>query len=162
MFKTKKVLTVIFLAASINLLCGAAYPVTQINDLVENSIKYDNTEITVHGEAIGEILERGAYSWVNILDSTNSIGIWIKTEDAEKIKFFGDYKHKGDIVQIKGIFNRACSEHGGDVDIHCANIEIMQSGYIIQEKLSSTKIKIAIALMFLALTIICIFYKKTK
>ena len=120
--------------------CAASDNIIKLNDLIEKSNLLDNSEVTVHGEVIGEALERGKYAWLNINDTTNATGIWVKKSDIGKIQFYGDYKHSGDIVKITGVFHRACPEHGGDVDIHCTNIEIIKSGYIINESLSTGKI----------------------
>ncbi len=47
---------------------------------------------------------------------------------------------KGDTVYVKGIFNRACKEHGGDLDIHAYQIKILKRGYEIEEKVDKTKV----------------------
>jgi hypothetical protein len=45
------------------------------------------------------------------------------------IKYYGDYHNIGDSVRVTGVFNRACKEHGGDMDIHCDSIEVVSNGY---------------------------------
>ncbi|MEA5026993.1 MAG: hypothetical protein VB012_04960 [Erysipelotrichaceae bacterium] len=120
--------------------CLAQDQTFTINELIENAVSLDGTNVTIEGEAIGEILERGEYSWININDKTNAIGVWIKTSDAQKITYFGDYKNQGDTVRITGTFYNACSEHGGDTDIHAASIEIIQTGNAVSENISPIKI----------------------
>jgi hypothetical protein len=142
--------------------CAASDNLTKINDLIEQSISLDNTEVTVQGEVIGEALERGEYAWININDTTNAIGIWVKKSDIDQIQFYGDYKHNGDIVKITGVFYRACSEHGGDVDIHCKDIEIVETGYSIKEQISSYKIIITAVLIIIAAIIVSIYLKVKK
>lgn len=142
--------------------CAASDNITKINDLIEQSFSLDNSEVTVQGEVIGEALERGEYAWININDTTNAIGIWVKKSDIDQIQFYGDYKHKGDIVKITGIFHRACSEHGGDVDIHCTDIEIVETGYSIKEQISANKIVITASLIFIAAIIVSIYLKVKK
>jgi hypothetical protein len=142
--------------------CAASDNTTKINDLIEQSISLDNTEVTVQGEVIGEALERGEYAWININDTTNATGIWVKKSDINQIQFYGDYKHKGDIVKITGVFHRACSEHGGDVDIHCTDIEIVETGYSIKEQISAYKIVMTVSLIFIAAIIVGVYLKVKK
>jgi len=52
--------------------------------------------INIQGEAIGELLERGKYSFVNLNDGTAAIGIYLKTTDGEIIKSYGNYHKIGD------------------------------------------------------------------
>jgi hypothetical protein len=132
--------------------CAASDNIIKLNDLIEQSNSLDNTEVTVQGELIGEALERGEYAWLNINDTTNATGIWVKMSDIDQIQFYGDYKHSGDIVKVTGVFHRACPDHGGDVDIHCTNIEIIQTGHVIKEQISTSKITVTFLLIVLAAT----------
>lgn len=162
MHKNPKLLIFVFLlCVFLSETCTAAESITKINDLIENATALDNTVVTVQGEVIGEALERGDYVWLNITDTTNAIGIWVKKDDIAQIQFYGDYKHKGDILRITGIFSRACTEHGGDVDIHCSIIEVTEPGYVIKEQISRNKFIITlIAIVFTA--VILIIYLKIK
>ena len=135
---------------------------TDINNLIENAKALDNKEVTVQGEAIGEMMNRGEYSWVNINDNTNAIGIWMKTSDAKQITNFGDYKHKGDTVRITGIFHRACEEHGGEADIHCEAIGISAKGNMIAEQISSAKLIVAAVLVPIAALLFFFYYRKVR
>lgn len=162
MGKKSKVLIILFVFTT--LLTGVVKGTThiEINQLIENSIDFDNKEVTIQGEAIGELLERGNYSWVNINDGTNTIGVWIKTEEAKLIMFWGDYKHKGDIVKISGIFSRDCTEHGGDVDIHNVSLNIIEKGYNIKENVDISKIYIGTFLTFITLIVAFFCYRAMR
>jgi len=163
MCKTLKTLTItILLSACFIISAAAKEELVTINDLVENALSYDRQTVTVEGEAIGEALERGEYSWVNISDGTNAIGIWMKKEDADSLEYFGDYKHIGDTIQVTGVFSRDCSEHGGDVDIHCSSLKIVKSGHSVSNTVSSTKIIIAAILSFFAVLLAYFYRAKTK
>ena len=133
-----------------------------INQLIENATVMNGKTVVVQGEAISEALERGNNAWVNINDGTNAIGIWLKLEDANKIKVFGDYQNIGDTVKVTGVFNRACVEHGGDMDIHAISSEVVESGYPVQEKVSSQKIVIGIILVVVTLLITGLYFKLMK
>jgi lysyl-tRNA synthetase class II len=141
--------------------CSASESITKINDLIENSVVLNNTQVTVQSEVIGEALERGEYAWININDTTNAIGVWVKKSDIEQIKFYGDYKHKGDIVKVTGVFYRACSEHGGDVDIHSTNIEIVETGSNTKHQLSQNKVIVTFCLVLIAVVML-VFYFRLK
>ena len=130
-----------------------------INGLIENALLLDGTEVTVEGEVLGEALERGEFAWLNISDGTNAIGIWVSAADAQRVSVYGDYKHIGDTVKITGIFHRACTEHGGDIDIHCAVLEIVSAGYTVREEAAQGKIAAAAILLAAALAAALVYRK---
>lgn len=117
-----------------------------LNDLIENSKLLDKKEIIVQGEAIGEDLNRGDYTWVNINDTTNAIGVYMTTKDSNEITMFGSYKKVGDKIEVKGVFNRVCKEHGGDMDIHSKEVTIIEKGELKNENIPSYKIILAVVL----------------
>lgn len=162
MGKFIKTLVIILLLAFPLSLRVNAESVININDLIENAKQLDGQQVIVQGEAIGERLDRGDYSWVNINDGTNAIGIWVKKSEAEKISFYGNYKHKGDIIKITGIFHRACTEHGGEADLHSSSMVIIEEGHAIKEQVSDSKIITTIILTFFALSGMFIFFQKRK
>lgn len=141
MHKIKKILILIpVLTAFITIMCAAAENISKVNDLIENTKKLDKKSVTIEAEAIGEPMNRGANTWINVNDTTNAIGIWMDSKTAEQIKNFGDYKHKGDILRITGIFYSACTEHGGDVDIHCTSLSIVKKGYTYEKSIPVAKL----------------------
>jgi len=99
--------------------------------IIDSSEQLNGQEIKYQGEAIGDILYRNnkENGWVNINDGTNAIGVWMNKEQLEKINTLGKYQTKGDIVLVTGKINSACEEHGGDLDIHATEIEIVENGY---------------------------------
>lgn len=123
-----------------------AEEITNYNDLIENGKLLDGSEVTIKGEAIGEPMKRGEYTWVNISDGSNAMGIWLKSSDAQKINLYGNNKTKGDTVKILGEFHRACAEHGGDMDIHSLSIEIAEKGYLINKSVNLSKVKLGLIL----------------
>ncbi|QHQ60100.1 DNA-binding protein [Anaerocolumna sedimenticola] len=137
-----------------------AESVTEINDLIENAKELDGQEVSVQGEAIGERMDRGEYSWININDGTNAIGIWISKNEADHVIHYGNYKYAGDTVKITGLFHRACTEHGGEADLHGTSLEIVKAGYRVKEQINPVKIITAIILVMLASLVLVIFHKK--
>lgn len=164
MRKVIKAFLITALAAVYLTISAAAADTVKINNLIENISGYDGQQVTVEGEAIGEVLERDEYAWVNINDGSNAIGIWLASADAEKIAFFGDYKHIGDTMRITGTFSRDCKEHGGDVDIHSNNIEIISIGYPVKEEIGHEKVVASAVLSSAAMIITVIYFimKKPK
>ncbi|NCB73595.1 MAG: DNA-binding protein [Clostridia bacterium] len=160
MCKTLKTLPfVLVLSACLITSAAAKEEVITINDLVNDTLGYNGQTVTVEGEAIGEALERGEYSWVNISDGTNAIGIWMTKADEDTIKYYGDFKNLGDTVKVTGVFSRDCSEHGGDVDIHCSSLTIVKSGHSVISAVSQKKLIVAAVLAFFA-ALLAFFYRR--
>ncbi|MFH1578119.1 MAG: DNA-binding protein [Candidatus Omnitrophota bacterium] len=115
-------------------------------ELIENGKTYDGQEIAYEGEVIGEVMKRRQGTWVNISDGDNSLGVWMSSDLAEDIEHKGSYKAKGDIFQVKGVFNYACLMHGGDLDIHAVSLHKIKSGWQKQEKAILAKRNLVITL----------------
>jgi hypothetical protein len=118
-----------------------------INDLIESAALYDNQTITIEAEVIGEALNRGEYTWLNVNDGSNAMGVWIPSTQAEKLSKFGNYDTNGDTILIIGVFHRSCAEHGGDVDIHSDIITVTQYGSTVEHPLSTPKLIWAVSLL---------------
>jgi len=157
----KTLITLFIIMVSFTITCEAQ-PITNYNEMIENGKTLDKKEIVVKGEAIGEPMKRGDYTWVNLSDGSTAMGIWLKNEDAAKIKVFGDYKYKGDTVEIIGFFNRACIEHGGDMDIHSKSVLIVDNGYKLQEVINRKRLLIALASLVITVILVFVNYKSRK
>ena len=131
------------------------------DDLINNAKDYDKKEVVYSGEVIGDIMKRGENTWINISDGANAIGIWITMDMANEIKYTGKYNFTGDTVKVTGMFNRACSEHGGDLDIHASKIEVIKQGHSDLKKINYNFIVISVILLVVAL-ILNIFILKKK
>ena len=130
------------------------------DDLINKAVEYDKKEVVYTGEVIGDIMKRGEYSWINVSDGGNAIGIWLPYEEAIKIKHVGKYKQKGDTAKITGVFNRACAEHGGDFDIHTSSIEIVKQGFAVKSDLNFYRLITGIVLFIIALSLSLFIYRK--
>ena len=153
----QKILTTIGLFILLALPVSAS--TVKINDLVEKAKEYDGKTVTLEAEAIGEVLERDAYAWVNINDKSNAIGVYMPITEAKKIRFFGDYAHTGDTLLITGVMHNACVEHGGELDIHADKITIVRQGSDTTRPVSGVKIALFGLLALLAALIGFYFYK---
>ena len=105
-------------------------------------------------------MKRGDSAWINVSDGNNAIGVWLPYSETKIIKYAGLYDYKGDTVKIGGIFNKACPEHGGDLDIHAKKIEVLKEGYIIQKKINYKNVLIAGILLIFAATLNLIVLRK--
>lgn len=123
-----------------------AQPISS-TDLINNAKFYEAKTLVYQGEVIGDVMVRSNYAWINVNDGASAIGIWVSTSLAKEIAYTGSYKSRGDVVEITGVFHRACPEHGGDLDIHAQAMRKIGAGRIIQEKLNTGKKNFAIVLL---------------
>ena len=130
------------------------------NELIDHAIDYDKKEIVYSGEVIGDIMNRGQNCWINVSDGDNAIGVWADISSAENIEYKGSYRYKGDEVKVTGVFNKACPEHGGDLDIHAQKIEITEKGYVNKRPVNVYFILIAGILLVIAVAMNFIIFKK--
>lgn len=125
------------------------------NDLVDNASRYDGQVIEYQGEVIGDVMNRGDHAWVNVNDGGRAIGIWLTKNMADQINTRGDYNNIGDTLRIIGTFNRACSQHGGDLDIHANQFNISSYGYPQVHTTNGNKLWIALFL-FIGIVILAV------
>jgi hypothetical protein len=130
------------------------------NELIDNAKEYDNREVIYIGEAVGDIMARADYAWVNVNDGDNAIGVWARIAETSDIGSLGGYTKKGTTVKVAGEFHRACLEHGGDMDIHALDIEILQEGYEILRKTNT--VKMSVAFILFAGALICLGFTARK
>ncbi|HNQ49981.1 MAG TPA: DNA-binding protein [Candidatus Omnitrophota bacterium] len=113
------------------LFAGAAACAAQTvssEELIARPKDFDGTAVVFRGEVIGDIMIRGGYAWINVHDGKAAIGVWAAAAMARGIAHAGNFRHSGDIVEIEGTFNRACVEHGGDMDIHAQVMKVASPG----------------------------------
>lgn len=138
-------------------------------DLVESPKQLDGMTVTFAGEVIGEAMVRGDMAWIHINDDAyyiknveegaqlggynSGMAIWLPAESTEEIDYFGDYEHEGDIVEVDGVFNAACAEHGGDMDIHATGLSVVQQGHEVVDEVKPQKVVWAVVLASIALAI---------
>lgn len=162
------------LVVALALVAGAApaYAVTASpnsptsGQLVEAPATWDGTSVTFTGEAIGEVMRRGDHAWIHLNDDAYYLenveegaelggynsghAVWLPAKLAEQVTVCGDYKHEGDVVRVTGVFNAACAEHGGDMDIHAEQAVVVTPGHDAKDPIHPNKIPAAIVLVVLA------------
>ena len=117
------------------------------SELINNAKLFDGKIVSYKGEIVGEVMKRGDFVWVNIHDGVNAMGIWAPLMLTREIVYAGSFKAKGDLVEVSGVFHRACSEHGGDLDIHAQTLRKLDSGRLVQDKLNPAKVSQALILL---------------
>lgn len=113
---------------------------TESLNLLNNAKNYDGKVVIYKGEVIGDIMMRGDHAWLHVNDGAIAIGIWASKDLIRDIDYTGDYKKRGDVVEVAGIFHRSCLEHGGDLDIHAQAIKIITPGSASARTVSKNKI----------------------
>ncbi|MGL5677642.1 MAG: hypothetical protein ACRDDX_14630 [Cellulosilyticaceae bacterium] len=134
----------------------------KINDLIENAKAYAEKNVVIEGEVIGEPIGRGDYVWVNIHDGSNAIGVYIEREALSAVKYWGNYKYKGDQVKVTGIFHQVYEEQGGEMGIEGTTLEVIQEGYVATHILSPWRVVAIFLLVPTAGVLIGINYKKRR
>jgi hypothetical protein len=122
-----------------------AQPISS-TELINNAKQYDGKVVVYAGEVIGDVMARQDHAWINVHDGNNAIGIWLSKDLTRDIRYTGSYKAKGDWVEVTGVFQRACLEHGGDLDIHAQKIRTIKSGSVVPEELDFNKGYIVVVL----------------
>ncbi len=121
---------------------------------------WNGKTITFHGEAIGEVMVRGPYAWIHLNDDAymernveegaplrgynSGMAVWVPAPLTGAIDSYGDYKHEGSIVEVKGVFNGACREHGGDMDIHATSLDVLRAGHVVVDPIPPWKLPLAL------------------
>ncbi|MBN2821570.1 MAG: hypothetical protein JXR33_00050 [Coriobacteriia bacterium] len=89
----------------------------------------DGAMVRLSGEVVSEALHSdGEGVWLNVLSDGTAIGVYMPAEMAEAVTTFGDYRHNGDVIEVVGVYNEACDEHGGDLDVHATELRVIEPG----------------------------------
>ena len=106
-----------------------------IVDLASADSYYDNQVVQVLGEVVGDRIYETAnlgYCWIT-LDAPNTsidatIAVYMTSESAQMIDTYGKYGTVGTMLQVRGTFHLACSEHQGISDLHADYVSVVQPG----------------------------------
>jgi hypothetical protein len=116
-------------------------------ELIDHADRYDGVTLSYTGEIVGDIMKRGEFAWINVSDGKNTIGVWLHQDLLEGIVYTGSYKAQGAVVEVSGIFHRACLEHGGDLDLHAHDLRILSKGSILQRPVNLEKKNLSLGLL---------------
>lgn len=154
------VLTLCFVFCLLHTLCYAQS--VSSTELINNAKIYDGKTVAYEGEVIGDVMARGEFVWINLNDASNAIGVWIQKGLTREILYSGSYKSRGDWVEVIGKFNRACPEHGGDLDIHAQSIRKISPGKPLKEGLNTGKRNFVFILSGILCLILILSFLKLK
>jgi hypothetical protein len=170
-------LACVFLGSATQALADGEHVSTQ--ELIENAEEYDGREVVIEGEVVGDIMVRDTHAWITVNDDSYSelsleeggaftgisnygIGIWLPADEAEKIEVLGGYKNKGDRVRVEGVFHRADTENGGDMDVHGTYLQVLEPGYPFARPFAWKKLIFLLALFAVVLVLGTIWWKRTR
>ncbi len=129
------------------MICIAQAQPVSSEEMINNAQQYNGRSVAYTGEVIGDIMKRGNYAWINVSDGKKTIGVWAEASLIKDIVYAGSYRASGDRVEVIGVFNRACPEHGGDLDIHAREIKKIAPGGPVAEAPDTGKRNVAILLL---------------
>jgi len=135
--------------------------ITPVSTLFEEPSLYDGQRLTVQGEVIGDIMKDRETFWINIKDGDFFIGVVINNFQREEIRYLGRYGVRGDIVKVSGIYHLHCPLHYGERDIHAEQLEIVESGYKMQETIQRDRIIIGLLLGIYTIIILPYSHRKS-
>lgn len=109
---------------------------TTIESLFSEPSLYEDRTVQVVGEAIGDIVVASPlntkYCWITMTstDVTNpsTISVFLSEDQAKQIDHLGRYGVTGTILQVRGTYHQACSEHEGIPDIHATETSAIERG----------------------------------
>ncbi|BBJ27821.1 DNA-binding protein [Athalassotoga saccharophila] len=130
-----------------------------ISDMINNPSTYDGKFLTVQGQAVGSIMRRGDYAWVNMTDGSQTLGFWMPYSLATQIKYTASYNFKGDLLTVEGTFVAMSLKHDGDMEFDVSKIVKIVPGGRIAHKIDLDKV---IFLIFLSLIVSLLWILKKR
>ncbi|NTU60880.1 MAG: hypothetical protein HGA95_00895 [Caldiserica bacterium] len=148
-------LAVLLVIPSIVAASEKVYSPSELIDKITQDKTLDGQKIILEGEAICEPIERKDGCWINVTDGSMAIGVFFKDKtQTDKIKIWGQYHFKGDIVRIEGTVYLADKQTGGELDIQGENLTVVSQGYRVDEVIPLWKIIAGIILGLITLWLI--------
>lgn len=130
----RRVLAVLLAVAVVACAPASAFGADAIVDVTPASLaslveELDGATVRFSGEVVSETLRADeSHVWLNVLQGGVAMGVYLPAEMAETVTAFGEYSQTGDQIQVIGVYNEACDEHGGDMDVHAAEILVIAAG----------------------------------
>ncbi len=115
----------------------------------------DGVVIVFTGEAIGDSLRAPAgQRWVNVLEGATAVGVVADPELFAGIDGFGEWSRTGTRVEVTGVLNIACTQHGGDLDVHASEVRVLAPSEPVERPISPEKGVAALGALALALVLV--------
>jgi hypothetical protein len=152
-----KLIVLIFILSVFNVF---AVQELSLKELFDSPDTYDGEEIITQGEVVGDIISQGKNFWVNIKTEEYFIGVFLEEKDRVNIKKTSRYMMTGDVIRVKGIYNKSCSKHFGEQDIHIENLTVVKQGEEFKEEIDIKTVIMSFTLGIL--TILFLIYSNRK
>ena len=143
--------------------------VVTADDLIECPTTFDGANVNYRGEAVRAILRRGPRSWVHLNDDpyalelgplfdhrttvggNSGIPVSIATSIADTIASVGGPRHRGDILEVTGVFHRADPNDGGGPAIQADSTRITRVGGRVERPVDNARLLTASVIATIAL-----------
>lgn len=130
---------------------GAAVRVDSFLSLLRDGKRYDGMEIEVEGEAVGDVMPRGPFTWVNLRSPEDvALGIVLSPAQARLIRRTGDYTGAGDRIRAVGIFHRFAGRYGGETCLVAREVTVVRRGAATPHPVSGKRVTVALCSTALA------------
>ncbi len=133
-------------------LAGAGYRDEDVKSLLGASRRLDGKAVRFTGVATGTALAAGdGHVWVCVKSAGRAIGVWMDAEQAAQVAHFTGYTSEGDDVVVEGVFNRACAEHAGELEVHATHVSVEAQGGPLDRLVPGARLVAAVVLALAAL-----------
>ena len=130
------------------------YTSVDICSLLSAGERQDGSDVVFTGEAVGSpIIADADHVWVNVKSAGSMIGVYMSRDLADQITHYARYEHTGDTITVKGVYNYACAEHNGELDVHAEQIEINAVGESWANSVNPAAYVIGIILIVIGITL---------
>ena len=136
-----------------------------ISDLAEADSYYNGQTVQVTGEAVGDSIIASfddKHRWITLQADDSSyaqVTVYMSSDAAAAIDTFGAYGKTGSMVQVRGVFNLACSDHEGLSDIHAERVSVVKSGSVEKDEFDASSFIPGLVLCGLACILVLVYYR---
>ena len=142
---------------------------TNIASLAKTAALYNTQTVQVIGEAIGDIIADETDAnlvWVSLtaIDGNESaaISVLMTKAQSQRIDALGRYGVRGTILQVRGIYHQACSEHEGLSDVHADHVAVVEKGVMSPDAFDARDFVPGILLVVVGLGLLAAFHVVTE
>jgi hypothetical protein len=139
------------------------------NDLLDCPHVYDGEEVRYEGEAVGALLRRGDGAWVQLNDDVYAglpgplaahrdyqggnagVGVLLPVHVADEVAVVGGPHHHGDVLEVRGTFQRIDSVHREAAVIIASDGHVVRGGRPIEDPILTDRVIAATVLGLIAL-----------
>lgn len=139
-----------------------------ITDLANADSFYNGQTVQTTGEVVGDhIASEDEYDnfWITLqkqgVANPDCVLVLMNKAQADLIDTYGDYRHNGSTVQVRGTFNLVCKYHQGQSDIHASEVAVIKAGSEKKNEVNSVILTAGILSVIIGVLLL-IFYNYRK